>query len=189
MRYLFTFLLLISFFPLLGQNSVSLSYSTEEEHAQEWVKATTNWTGLPVGSPFPSKTFTTLDGKEFSIPGAGKKLYVVHFWFVGCGSFLAEEENLKKLREEFKDKEDIAFISFSSSPKEDLQKYFKEKGNFGYEVISMGSKKDTEDIFKVAASTTHMLVNDKGEIIENFTTSINFDEIYDVYKTKIQENM
>lgn len=175
--------------PSFAPKSVSISYTTEEEHAQEWIKATTNWTGLRIGARFPSRDFTTLEGKKIRIPEAGKKLYVVHFWFVGCGSFKAEEANLRKLRQEFMDKEEVSFISFCSSPQEEVRKYRKEKGDFGYEVISTGSKKNTEKLFKVAASTTHMLLNEQGKIIENFTASLNFDEIYEVYKSKIRENI
>ena len=185
-KYLFTLLLSFSFFCLSAQD---ISFSTEEEHAVEWLAATTNFTGPAVGSSFPAREFATLEGKTIQIPAADKKLYVLHFWFVGCGAFPAEEAYLRKLRQEFKDNEDVAFVSFVSSPEDVLRAYLQEHGGFGYELVPTGNKENTKELFKVAASTTHMLVNAEGQIVENFTAVIDFDEMYDTYKNKIQENL
>ncbi len=185
-KYLFTLLLSCSFFLASAQD---ISYSTEEEHAIEWLAATTNFTGPAVGSTLPAREFTTIDGKIIRLPEGNKKLYVLHFWFVGCGAFPAEEDYLRKLQQEFKENPDVSFISFVSSSEKEVKAYLKEKGSFGYELIPTGTKTNTKELFGVAASTTHMLVNSEGEVIENFTAVIDFDEMYDTYKNKIEENL
>lgn len=186
LKYLFTLLLSFSFFCLSAQD---ISYSSEEEHAVEWLEATTSFTGPAVGSILSAHQFSTLEGNTIQIPDADKKLYVLHFWFVGCGAFPAEEANLRRLQQEFRENPDVAFISFAASPKEELKAYLKENGPFGYELVASDTKNKAHELFKVDASTTHMLVNAKGEVIENFTAVIDFDEMYNTYKEKIQENL
>lgn len=185
-RKLFLFLFFFSFSCLQAQ---SISYNTEEEHAEKWLKATTNFTGLPVNSLFPTQEFTTLEGERIRIPEGDKKLYVLHFWFVGCGAYPEEEIYLRQLQEELKDNPAIAFISFCSSPEEEISQYFSSHEPHGYKLVSMGSRENTKETFKVAATTTHMLVNAEGKIIENFTATIDFDEMYAHYKNKILENL
>lgn len=186
MKKLFILLFYFSFSCLYAQ---SISYNTEDEHAQKWLIATTNFTGLPVGSLFPSQEFSTIEGETIRIPEDGKKLYVVHFWFVGCGAFEEEETYLRKLQDELKDNESLAFISFCASPTEEISKYLDENDPLGFKLVSMGNKDKTKELFQVESTTTHMLVNEKGEIIENFTSPIYFDEMYDHYKSKILERL
>jgi hypothetical protein len=186
MKYLFSLLLSFSFFFSFAQD---ISYATEEEHAVEWLAATTNFTGPEVGSTIPSREFTTTNDKAIRVPDGNKKLYVLHFWSVGCGAFPAEKDNLRKLQQEFKDNPDVSFISFVASSEEEVKNYVKEQGSFGYELIATGTKANTKELFGVAASTTHMLIDTEGKIIENFTTVIDFDEMYDTYKNKIRENL
>lgn len=186
LKYLFSLLLSFFFFCLSAQD---ISYSTEDEHAVEWLEATTNFTGPQLGSTLSTQQFSTLEGKTIQLPGAGKKLYVLHFWFVGCGAFPTEEANLRRLQQEFKDNPDIAFISFAASPEEELKAYLKQHGAFGYELVAAGTKNKAHELYKVDASPTHMLVNARGEVIENFTAVIDFDEMYNTYKGKIQENL
>lgn len=186
MKKLFIFLFFFSISSLYAQ---SISYSTEEEHAQKWLIATTNFTGLPVGSHFPSQDFSSVDGESIRIPDAGKKLYVVHFWFVGCGAFAEEEAYLRKLQHELKDHEDIDFISFCASPEDEITQYFKENDPLGFKLVSLQNKEKARELFQVEATTTHMLVNEEGQIIENFTSAIYFDEMYDHYKSKILERL
>lgn len=186
MKKLFMLLLYFNCSCLYAQ---SISYNTEEEHAQKWLAATTNFTGLPVGTAFPSREFFTIEGENIRIPDAGKKLYVVHFWFVGCGAFEEEEAYLRKLQDELKVHDQLAFISFCASPEEEISQYLQENDPFGFKLISLGSKERTKELFQVESTTTHMLVNEQGEILENFTSAIYFDEMYDHYKSKILERL
>jgi hypothetical protein len=181
--------ILLFFFSFSGLYAQSISYTSEEEHAQKWLVATTNFTGLPVNSLFPENEFATLEGESIRIPAAGKKLYVLHFWFVGCGAFQEEEDYLRRLQDELKNNTDIAFISFCASPEEEITEYFQSNDPLGYQLVSMGNKENTKELFKVAATTTHMLVDAEGRIIENFTAPIDFDEMYAHYKNKIMENL
>ena len=185
-RFTFTLLFLCCSFIASAQD---ISFSSPEEHAVEWMEATTQFTGPAIGSRFPAKAFTTLQKKKISIPAEDKKLYVLHFWFVGCGALSAETDYLRKLQEEFKDRPEVAFISFVASPEEDIQAYLHERGSFGYDLVSMESKKKMEKELKVGACTTHMLVDREGKIVENFTAVIDFDEMYEHYKSKINEQL
>lgn len=179
---LFTFFL---FFYSLTLSAQDISFSSQEEHAVEWMEATSQYTGPAIGSDFPVNTFTTLENKTFRIPQDDKKLYVLHFWFVGCGALSAETDYLRQLQEEFKDHPEVAFISFVASPEEDIKAFLKEQGSFGYELVSMESKEKMETQLRVKDCTTHMLVNSEGKVLENFTAVIDFDEMYEHYKNKI----
>lgn len=185
-KCLFILLLFFSFFFSYAQD---ISYATEEEHAVEWLAATTNFTGHEVGSTIPAREFTTTNNKTIQVPDGNKKLYVLHFWFAGCSAFPAEKDNLRKLQQEFKDHPEISFISFVASSEEEVKHYVKEHGAFGYELVPTGTKANTRELFGVAASTTHMLIDAEGNIIENFTAVIDFDEMYNTYRNKIQGNL
>lgn len=184
--YIFTLLFLCFTFTVSAQD---ISFSSQEEHAVEWMEATTHFTGPAIGSRFPAKAFTTLKEKNIRIPAKDKKLYVLHFWYVGCGALSAETAYLRKLQEEFKDRPEVAFISFVASPEEEIRTYLNEQGSFGYDLVSMESKEKMKEQLKVGDCTTHMLVDMEGKVVENFTAVIDFEEMYEHYKSKIKEQL
>ena len=188
MKTRLTFTLLFFCYTLVA-SAQDISFSNQQEHAVEWMEATTQFTGPAIGSRFPAKTFTTLEEKSVRIPAKDKKLYVLHFWFVGCSALSAETDYLRKLQDEFKDHPEVAFISFVASPEEDIQAYLNEQGSFGYELVSLESKEKMKELLKVSDCTTHMLVDREGRIVENFTAVIDFDEMYEHYKGKINEQL
>ncbi|WP_017731540.1 TlpA family protein disulfide reductase [Nafulsella turpanensis] len=179
-RFIFALLFCYSFIA----PAQDISFSSQQEHAVEWMEATSQFTGPAIGSQLPEEITEKIKNSA-----EAKKLYVLHFWYVGSGAMAAEADYLRKLQKEFKDQPNIAFISFVASPEEEVQAYVQENGNFGYKLLSLESPEELESQLGIKAFTTHMLVNGKGEILENFTAAIDFEEMYEHYRNKIQEQL
>ncbi|MDR7128778.1 cytochrome oxidase Cu insertion factor (SCO1/SenC/PrrC family) [Algoriphagus sp. 4150] len=56
-----------------------------------------------------------MEGNKTDYKDLKDKLIILNTWFVGCKGCKEEEENLKQLTEEFKDRKDIVFLSFAMS--------------------------------------------------------------------------
>ncbi|WP_310100089.1 redoxin domain-containing protein [Algoriphagus sp. 4150] len=68
-----------------------------------------------MGDKFPEFEFVDLEGNKTDYKDLKDKLIILNTWFVGCKGCKEEEENLKQLTEEFKDRKDIVFLSFAMS--------------------------------------------------------------------------
>jgi peroxiredoxin len=179
-------LLLIAF---LGSYSftISQSYSlSNPEELEAYIEIhRKNSEGLPIGTQFPEFDYIDLDGHKLEYTDIKNKLIVLNTWFVGCTGCKQEEENLKKLTEEFKNREDVAFLSFAMSSTQKIERYFAKRGDFGYKTSSV-DRKWVKENFKIELSPTHYIIKD-GILVELISMPIFADEILDWYKKRILE--
>ncbi len=139
--------------------------------------------GLPIGSEFPKFDYIDLDGNKLEYTDIKDKLIVLNSWFVGCSGCKQEEEYLKKLTEDFKDRNDIVFLSFAMSTPQKIERYFSKRGDFGYKTASVDKKWVSEN-FNIELSPTHYIIKD-GILVELISIPIAAPQLLDWYKKRI----
>lgn len=141
--------------------------------------------GLPIGSEFPEFDYIDLDGNKLEYTDIKDKLIVLNSWFVGCTGCKQEEENLKKLTKEFKDRDDVVFLSFAMSSPQKIERYFSKRGDFGYKTASV-DRAWVKENFKIELSPTHYIIKD-GVLVELISMPIAAPQLLDWYKNRILE--
>jgi peroxiredoxin len=114
------------------------------------------------GKKFPEFNFTDLNGNEVSNATTKGKIMVVKCWFIHCAKCVKEIPVLNKLVEEYKDRNDIIFVSFAEDNPEQL-KAFLAKKPLSYSVIP-NLKQYMNEVLELNAFPTHFIVNKEGII-------------------------
>lgn len=161
--------LTLAIFALFTSASFSMSqvydFVMTEEQLEAFVKNQKDQTlGLPIGSNFPEFDYVDLDGTKIENDDLKDNLIVLNTWFVGWTGCKYEEEFLKKLTSDFKDRDDIVFLSFSMSSPKKIERYFSKRGDFGYKTASV-SREWVNETFKITLSPTHYIIKD-GILVE-----------------------
>jgi len=176
-------------FTLLGSYTFSMSQSPvsiSSEALDRIINAQRESTlGLPIGSEFPEFEYIDLEGNKIAYSDLKDKLIVLNTWFVGCTGCKLEEENLKKLTEELKDRDDIVFLSFAMSSPQKIERYFSKREDFGYKIASVDRKWVNEN-FKIELSPTHYIIKN-GVLVEQISLPISEPFFLDWYKNRILE--
>lgn len=115
----------------------------------------------------PNFHFVDLNDREYSAANMNDKLVVVKFWFIGCKPCIAEMPKLNQLVAQYKDREDIVFLSLANDDAEDL-KQFLDKNKFDYAVVA-DKAAYTMNTLGIGTFPTHMIV--KNGIVEEITTN------------------
>ncbi|WP_339876167.1 TlpA disulfide reductase family protein [uncultured Algoriphagus sp.] len=176
-------------FALLGSYTYSMSQTNNLSKPggleDIFTNARERTLGLPVGTEFPDFEYIDLNGNKLEYSDLKEKLIVLNTWFVGCKGCKEEEENLKKLTQEFKDRDDIVFLSFAMSSPQKIERYFSKWGDFGYKTASV-DKKWVNEKLKINSSPTHYIIKD-GILVEQITISLSHYLLADWYKNRILE--
>lgn len=114
------------------------------------------------GKEFPNFELTDLEGKKFSKELAEGKTLVVKTWFLRCKPCIEEMPQLNQLVEEYKDREDVVFLSLSLDPEDELKNYLGTR-EFKYPVIA-NQKAFIEDTLGFSIYPTHIVVEPTGRI-------------------------
>ena len=114
------------------------------------------------GTEFPDFTLTDLDGKTWSKEELEGKTLAVKTWFIRCKPCIEEMPQLNELVDEYSHREDVAFLSLSLDPKEELEKFLSEK-EFKYAVVPQ-QKSFIEDTLGFSIYPTHIIVEPSGKI-------------------------
>lgn len=114
------------------------------------------------GKKFPEFNFTDLNGNEVSNATTKGKIMVVKCWFIHCAKCVKEIPVLNKLVEEYKDRNDIVFVSFAEDNSEQLRTFLAKKP-LSYSVIP-NLKQYMNEVLELNAFPTHFIVNKEGII-------------------------
>jgi len=76
----------------------------------------------------------TMDGTKIDTAALRGKVIAINLWFINCPNCVAEIKLLNKVVDEYKDNEDVVFLSLAASRKADLEKFLK-KNPFKYQVV------------------------------------------------------
>ncbi len=120
------------------------------------------------GTPFPSFQFTDLQGTTYNNENTKGKIVVVKCWFIKCRSCVAEFPELNGLVDNYRNRQDMLFISLASDPKDQLEKFLTEK-KFSYQVVPEQGD-FMERNLGITTYPTHYVI-DKNGIIEKVTNS------------------
>lgn len=114
------------------------------------------------GRALPDFDFTDLTGKRYTAANMAGKVVVIKCWFVSCLPCVQEMPALNKLVTQYKDREDLEFISLAIDGQDRLQEFLKTHA-FAYAIIpSKGAY--MADSLNINAYPTHLLVDRAGKI-------------------------
>ena len=112
------------------------------------------------GKEFPDFEFTDLEGNTYSKENLKGKTLVVKTWFIACKPCIEEMPQLNQLVESYEDREDLVFLSLSTDPRQDLEKFLT-KTDFNY-VIVPETDQFIKDKLGLSIFPTHIIVDRNG---------------------------
>lgn len=128
---------------------------------------------LREGKMFPKFSFKDLDGNEYNNENTKGKIVILKCWFIKCGACIAEFPELNEMVENYKNRNDIIFLSLAFDTEAELKNFLVKKP-FDYKVASV--KKDFfESELKISAYPTHFIIDKDGIIEKVVNTS---DELF-----------
>ncbi len=116
------------------------------------------------GTEMPTFTFTDISGNNYDNSSTKGKLIVLKCWFIHCVACVQEFPDLNKLVNNYKNDDNILFISLASDNKEDLIKFLKTK-KFKYAVVPEMKNFMNNDL-NITQYPTHILIDKTGKIVK-----------------------
>jgi peroxiredoxin len=116
------------------------------------------------GKSLPDYSFTDINGTVYNKQNTGGKLLLIKCWFINCVACVKEFPELNALVDKYKDRQDIAFISLATDPKQNLQAFLQKKP-FKYAVVPAAGDY-MKDKLGITAYPTHFLVDRNGRVLK-----------------------
>ncbi len=147
------------------------------------INCTRSYAQLLVGSHAPDIKVTNWINNKSKQTELTGKFIVIDFWATWCAPCLAAQPNMNKLRNEFKDREDLIFLSISDEPEDKIQKLLK---RFPFDsFVVTDTTGSTQDSFKIKSLPTTFLINAKGDVFwEGVPSDLNVQIITDLLNEK-----
>jgi len=121
------------------------------------------------GHKFPAFNFTDLNGKQYTNENTKGKFVVIKCWFLRCHACIAEFPELNEMVNQYKNRDDILFVSLAFDNEADLKTFLLTKP-FNYATVSV-QKSYFRDILNVNSFPTHYLIDKEGKIVKIVTTA------------------
>jgi len=116
------------------------------------------------GQKFPKFSFTDLNGRSYTNENTKGKVVVLKCWYIGCVACVAEFPELNELVNQYKNRNDIVFVSLAFNNDEDLKTFLLKKP-FNYATVP-NQKPYLMDTLKVRSYPTHFIINKNGIIVK-----------------------
>ncbi len=129
------------------------------------------------GLPLPDYQFTDLENNIYNKVTTEGKIVVIKGWFINCIPCVKEFPRLNKLVKEYKDRNDILFVSLAFD-KEDKLREFLKKTTLKYETVP-DRENYLRNVLRVDGYPVHIILNKEGLVV-NVTNDI--EEMIDVLK-------
>ena len=114
------------------------------------------------GQSFPEFSFTDLNGKTITNESIKGKIVVIKCWFIHCAPCIKEFPAVNKLVAQYKDRNDIVFISLAEDTSQPLRAFLTKKP-LAYSVVP-NMKKYMNETLHLSGFPTHFILNKKGQI-------------------------
>lgn len=140
------------------------------------IKATINQIGFDAsknfgmeGKAFPKFSFKDLNGNLVSNETMKGKIIVIKCWYIHCTPCIREFPQVNKLAEDYKDRQDILFVSLAEDSQEQLKTFLARKP-LSYSVIP-NMKEYMNEALQLNSFPTHFILNKEGmiaKVLPNF---------------------
>ena len=117
--------------------------------------------------PFPTFSFTDLNGNLVSNKSMKGKTIVIKCWYIHCAACIKEFPQVNALVERYKDRNDVVFMSLAEDSPEQLQAFLAKKPLLYSTVPNM--KKYMNETLELNAFPTHFIVDKNGLIAKVLT--------------------
>jgi peroxiredoxin len=114
------------------------------------------------GKPLPDYHFVDMNGKVYSPQTMAGKTLVLKCWFVHCVACVAEMPALNALKQRYKDRPDVEFVSLCLDSPDKVAAFLK-KTKFDYATVP-DQTTYLEETLKIGSYPMHFVVNKKGLI-------------------------
>ena len=116
------------------------------------------------GKELPEYNFVDMEGKVYTKQNTKGKILVLKCWFIDCLPCRNEMPALNELKQQYKNRNDILFVSICWDHKKDVSAFLK-KTRFDYAIVPDQYKFLTE-VLQLNGYPTHFVINKQGLIIE-----------------------
>ncbi|MCM0667820.1 TlpA family protein disulfide reductase [Flavobacterium tyrosinilyticum] len=140
------------------------------------IKATINQIGFDAyknykmeGTAFPKFSFKDLNGNLVTNESMKGKIIVIKCWYIHCTPCIREFPQVNKLVSEYKDRNDIVFMSLAEDSVEQLKNFLARKP-LSYSVIP-DMKEYMNNALQLNSFPTHFIINKEGmiaKVLPNF---------------------
>jgi len=118
------------------------------------------------GQPAVDFSFKTLDGKEMKLSDLKGKVVYMDFWASWCGPCKGEMPYAKKIKEHFKDNENVVFLYVSIDDKEDAWKRGIDNLSIsGMHTRTPGWSGEIAQLYKIQSVPSYFLIDKKGNFV------------------------
>jgi peroxiredoxin len=168
-----------NFIPIRLKSNDSIYYYKLfkiQPNADSSIKATINQIAFDAlknykmeGTPFPKFSFTDLNGNSVSNETMKGKIIVIKCWYIHCTPCIKEFPQVNKLATEYKDRNDIVFMSLAEDNPEQLKAFLAKKPLL-YSVIP-NMKEYMNQALQLNSFPTHFILNKEGliaKVLPNF---------------------
>jgi peroxiredoxin len=115
------------------------------------------------GLPLPEFNFTDLNGNKYTNENTKGKTIILKTWFINCKACVAEFPELNELVENYKQRNDMIFLSLAQDSKAELENFLQKK-DFEYQVVP-NQKEFIDKKLNLQMYPTHIIVDKNGTII------------------------
>ncbi|RYG29194.1 MAG: TlpA family protein disulfide reductase, partial [Chitinophagaceae bacterium] len=122
------------------------------------------------GQPAIDFAFTTLEGKSVKLSDLKGKVVYMDFWASWCGPCKGEMPHAKKIKERFKDRDDVVFLYVSIDDKEEAWK----KGIQSMDISGMHTRTpgwggEIAKLYQIGSVPAYFLIDKKGNFVTKNT--------------------
>lgn len=166
-------------------NEIIQKHSTNEQLKIRALQKTNTIKNILAGKPSPKFTYQDINGKKVSLDDFKGKLVYIDVWATWCGPCIQEIPALKKLKEDYKNK-NVEIISISIDIAKDFEKWKKMVADKQLKGIQLFADKDWQSDFVKAygidAIPRFLLIDREGNILSADAprpSSLQIREIFD----------
>ena len=116
------------------------------------------------GSQLPNFEFTDLNENTYTAENTKGKTLILKTWFINCKACVAEFPELNELVENYKNNNELIFLSLALDKKKELEKFLQKK-DFKYQVIP-NQREFIDKKLNLQVYPSHIIVDKNGTILK-----------------------